>query len=75
MADFRTNGNVSTYAGTNRSGYVDGSLSQARFNNPSDIVIAEVGNAPPVYMYISDTNNNAIRRIDMSTGVVSTYIN
>jgi hypothetical protein len=68
-------GNVSTYAGATTAGYADGSLSQARFNNPTDVVIEEVGNAQPVYMYVTDTNNNAIRRIDMNAGVVSTYIN
>jgi hypothetical protein len=64
-----SNGTVSTYAGSNQGGYVDGSLSQARFSKPTDLVI--YGG----YMYISDSNNNAIRRIDMSAQVVSTYIN
>lgn len=62
------NGNVSTYAGTGTAGLVNGSLAQAQFSMPSDIAI---GNG---FMYISDTMNNVIRRIDMNTGIVSTYI-
>lgn len=61
-------GNVTTYAGTGRSGLVDGALNSAQFNCPMDLVI-QGG-----FMYISDTLNNAIRRIDMSSGTVSTYI-
>jgi len=64
-----SSGNVSTYAGAPTSGYVDGSLSQARFNNPTDLVIVNG------LMYVTDTNNNCVRLIDMKAGVVSTYIN
>jgi len=63
------NGNVSTYAGAKTPGLVNGTLAQARFNSPSALVI--FGN----FMYVSDTLNNCIRRIDMVNGVVSTYIN
>lgn len=62
-------GNVSTYSGAPAAGYVNGSLSQARYSGPSELVIANG------IMYVSDSTNNAIRRIDMTTGVVSTYIN
>jgi len=62
------NGNVTTYAGTGQAGLVDGSLSQAQFNGPTELVISDG------YMYISDSMNNVIRRIDMSNGIVSTYI-
>jgi hypothetical protein len=61
-------GNVSTYAGTGTAGLVNGSRAEAQFSMPSDIVIANG------IMYISDTMNNVIRRIDMNTGIVSTYI-
>jgi hypothetical protein len=61
-------GNVTTYAGTHEPGLVNGSLSQARFSMPMDLVILNG------VMYISDTMNNVIRRIDMNAGVVSTYI-
>jgi hypothetical protein len=63
-----SSGNVTTYAGTGAAGLVNGSLAQAEFSMPSDIAIANG------VMYISDTMNNVIRRIDMNTGLVSTYI-
>jgi hypothetical protein len=62
-------GNVVTYAGSQHGGLVNGSLLQAEFQCPMGVAIYAG------YMYISDSMNNAIRRIDMSTGVVSTYIN
>jgi hypothetical protein len=61
-------GNTTTYAGTGTAGLVDGPKDQAQFSTPVDIVI--VNN----FMYVSDAMNNAIRRIDMNTGIVSTYI-
>jgi DNA-binding beta-propeller fold protein YncE len=61
-------GNVSTYAGTGTAGLTDGPLSQAQFSGPTNLVIYSG------MMYVSDTLNNVIRRIDMSAGVVSTYI-
>jgi DNA-binding beta-propeller fold protein YncE len=63
-------GNVTTYAGssTGVGGSVDGSLTVARFNCPMDLVILNG------FMYVTDTLNNTIRRIDMSNKVVSTYI-
>ena len=62
-------GNVTTYSGAPTSGLVNGTLSQARYSNPTDLVI--VGG----FMYVTDTNNNCVRRIDMNAGIVSTYIN
>jgi len=63
-----SSGNVSTYAGSTQPGLVNGSLSQARFSMPTDLVILNG------FMYIADSANNAIRVINMSTGVVSNYI-
>ena len=48
-------------------GRSNGSLSDARFNRPSAIALAPNGN-----LYIADTVNNAIRRINMNTGIVTT---
>ncbi len=62
-------GNVSTYSGAPTAGYVDGTLAQARYSSPTDLIIVNG------FMYISDSTNNAIRRIDMVNGIVSTYIN
>lgn len=63
-----SSGNVSTYAGTNTAGNVNGSLAASRFSAPTDLAI--VGTS----MYVSDMNNNAIRLINMSSGTVSTLI-
>jgi hypothetical protein len=61
-------GNVSTYAGTGTGGLTNGSLSQAQFSGPTNLVILSG------FMYVSDSLNNVIRRIDMSAGTISTYI-
>jgi hypothetical protein len=63
-----SNGNVSTYAGNGQAGLVNGSLSESQFSAPADLVIRNG------YMYVSDSMNNVIRRIDMVNGVVSTYV-
>jgi hypothetical protein len=63
-----SSGVVSTYAGTNTAGNVDGSLTAARFSSPVDLVIYQTT------MYVSDMNNNSIRKIDMSAGRVSTLL-
>lgn len=63
------NGAVTTYAGSKNPGYVNGSLTDARFNTPTDLVIYNG------VMFISDSLNNCIRAIDMSSGQVSTFIN
>jgi hypothetical protein len=61
-------GNVSTYAGTGVAGLTNGSLSQAQFFAPTDLVIVNG------FMFVSDSNNNVIREIDMTNQVVSIYI-
>jgi PKD repeat protein len=62
-----TNGNVSTYAGTTSSGFVNGTLADARFHGPIGLAFDSIGN-----LYIGDSGNNCIRRID-TIGMVSTY--
>jgi hypothetical protein len=61
-------GNVTTYAGTGVAGLVNGPRLSAQFSTPSDLIIRNG------FMYISDTMNNVIRVINMSTGEVLTYI-
>ena len=65
------NGNVTTFAGATTPGLVNGSLAQARFNSPTALSLS----ADATFLYVSDTLNNCIRRIDITNGVVSTYIN
>jgi sugar lactone lactonase YvrE len=59
-------GTVSTYAGSTSAGWVDGPLATALFQCPHALAIDSAGN-----IYVSDWNNNAIRRIS-SGGNVTT---
>lgn len=67
-------GAVSTLAGpaagcynTCPTGDTDGTSTAARFNSPIGITYANG------FLYVADTNNNKIRKIDASTGAVSTF--
>ncbi|MDA2935191.1 IPT/TIG domain-containing protein, partial [Acidobacteria bacterium AH-259-D05] len=60
-------GQVETLAGTGQSGSADGSLSQASFNNPQGIALDNRGN-----LWVTDSGNHTIRRINLITGVVET---
>ena len=59
--------NVLTFAGSGTSNYNEGSGDLASFNRPSGIVADSSGN-----LYVADSENNVIRKID-SQGVVTTY--
>jgi len=61
-----TTGEVKTFAGTGTSGNTDGPAATATFNEPGGLSV--LGNK----LYIADTNNNAIRVIDLGSGNVST---
>jgi streptogramin lyase len=58
---------VTTITGFLGSGYEDGSLATAKFRGPSGICADPIGN-----LYIADSNNSLIRKIDIVTGMVST---
>ena len=60
------NYNVTTYAGTGISGYLDGDKTSAKFSYPSGTVIDKNDN-----LYIADTYNHKIRKIS-TNGLVST---
>ncbi|MGC5325863.1 stalk domain-containing protein [Brevibacillus sp. SYSU BS000544] len=60
-------GRVDEYAGKGREGLQDGPSSKARFHGPSDVAIAPDGS-----IYVADTLNHRIRKIDGQTGEVST---
>ncbi len=60
-------GTVETFAGSGSSGFQDGAALDARFNNPQGIALDGVGN-----LWIVDSGNHVIRRINLSTRVVST---
>jgi hypothetical protein len=62
-------GIISTIAGNGTAGYSgdNGQAASAEVNQPRDVVLDAAGN-----LYISDTSNNCVRRINTSS-VISTY--
>ncbi|HEX5003522.1 MAG TPA: IPT/TIG domain-containing protein [Bacteroidia bacterium] len=60
-------GILSTFAGTNIAGLLDGTGTAARFNGPFDISWDSTG-----YLFVTDFTNHTIRRISES-GAVITY--
>lgn len=62
------NGEVTTLAGKpGEVGYADGALKEARFFIPEGIT------ADGENLYVSDTHNHSIRKIDLETGEVTTF--
>jgi DNA-binding beta-propeller fold protein YncE len=59
---------VRTLAGTGEQGFRDGSLTEAQFSEPGGISVA--GNL----VYVADTNNHAIRVLDLERGEVRTLL-
>jgi len=64
-----TFGTITTVAGNGTPGFSgDGGIATvAQLNSPRDIAIDSVGN-----IYIADANNNRIRKVEMSTGIITT---
>lgn len=62
-------GTIDRFAGTGKKGYTGdgGKAIDATFDGPKEIDIDRAGN-----VYVVDTENEAIRRIDAKTGLVST---
>jgi len=61
-----TYGNVTTFAGSGVAGFVDGSSATAQLNWPADLSIDGAGT-----LYVADTFNHAIRKIDASGNVTT----
>jgi DNA-binding beta-propeller fold protein YncE len=57
---------IMTLAGDNEAGCADGDGLAARFFEPHGLALADGT------LYVADTNNHLIRRIDLATGVVTT---
>ena len=62
-------GNISTFAGTGTEGYSGdgGAATAARLNSPQEVALDNAGN-----VYIADTGNDRIRKVDGS-GNISTF--
>ncbi len=62
-------GDVSTVAGIGTKGYSGdyGPATAANLNAPVDVFVDDIGN-----IFIADTGNNCIRKIDATTGVINT---
>lgn len=58
-----------TLAGASASGTTDGALAVARFSNPVNVAVDNVGN-----VYVCDFDNDRVRKIS-TAGVVSTLVN
>lgn len=61
-----TSGILRSLAGTGEPGFADGSMSEARFNEPSGITCHDR------ILYVADTNNHAIRRVDLDRSRITT---
>jgi thiol-disulfide isomerase/thioredoxin len=59
-------GDVRTFAGTGEEGHADGPRAAATFYEPGGL------SATPDALFVADTNNHAIRRIDLATDRVET---
>jgi streptogramin lyase len=63
-------GIISTIAGSGRSGFSGdgGPATQATLNQPHSIALDKSGN-----LYICDIGNHRIRRVDLTSGIISTF--
>lgn len=60
-------GEVSHKIGGKTSGFVDGDFSTARFNSPQGLAFLNEN-----ILFVADTENHAIRKIDLKLGIVET---
>ena len=61
---------ITSYVGTGLAGFGGdgGQAAQARLSHPTGVAVDAKGN-----LYIADSGNNRVRRVDASTGVITTY--
>jgi DNA-binding beta-propeller fold protein YncE len=63
-------GHVTTIAGTGDEGYADGAGDAAKFHAPMGLSRSKGGK----FLYVADRDNQRIRKINLETNVVSTYV-
>ncbi len=68
-ADSET-GEVKNVYGRGKPGYADGPALEALFDSPQGMALSPDGK----YLYVADTNNHAIRSIELATGEVGTIL-
>lgn len=63
-------GTITTLAGTGATGFGGdgGPATAAQFNGPRSLALDPAG-----YLYVADDNNDRIRKIDVTSGIVTTY--
>lgn len=59
---------VETIAGNGVPGFADGTAARARFNTPTGLALSADGN----FLFVTDTQNNRVRKIDLVNKRVST---
>jgi hypothetical protein len=66
----KTTGIITTFAGTGVAGYNGDNIpaTSAQLNFPTSVTFDSNEN-----MYISDTNNNIVRKVDKTTGIITTF--
>lgn len=69
-SDALTTGTIETFAGTTQGYSGDGGLATlAQLNEPQGLAMDAAGN-----LYISERNNNVVRKVDRKTGIISTVV-
>lgn len=63
------NETVSLVAGSGAKGYLDGSLTAAKFNDPYKLAVDKNNN----FIYTGDVSGHRIRKIDLNTGQVTLF--
>lgn len=66
IPSYNPQGFTFTYSGSGTKGFLDGAREVARFNGPEDVAVDESG-----IIYVADTQNNAIRMVDLEGTVVT----
>ena len=62
------NGEVTHVVGSGQQGLADGGFDSAQFDHPQGMALPEDGNI----LYVADTENHAIRKVDLEAGTVET---